>query len=388
MKHNDCIIIHYDEISLKGNNRKWFENILINNIKKHFSNLPFENISLKSARLIINKIDSNQIDLYKESLKNIVGTSSALIVKEIEQNLITINKVCLSMITAYKPTSFRLTTKRNDKNFLLTSPEINSKVGAYIQSKINIPVNLKKPEMEIIIELVDGKTYIGYDKINGFGGLPANSNEKALSLLSGGIDSPVASFELIKRGVKLDFVHFHSYPATKKNSIHNVEKLCQKLTNYQLDSVLYKVPLLEIQQNIMKECDEKYWIILFRRAMMKIANYLAKKNHTLALITGDNIGQVASQTISNIYATSDSSELPILRPLAGKNKNEIINIAKIIGTYSISIEPFEDCCSFFVPENPIIKANLNQIFKYEKKINFNTLFNNTINQIVIKKFKA
>ena len=217
--------------------------------------------------------------------------------------------------------------------------------------------------------------------------MPANCQEKALSLISSGIDSPVASFNMIKRGVTLDYIHFHSYPAINKQSINNVKKILNVLSKYQLKSNLYLVPLLKIQQKIMEVVPDKYWVIFFRKYMIKIANDIAIKNNAVALITGDSIGQVASQTLSNIYAISNDSILPIIRPLSGLNKEEIINQANQIGTYEISIEPYEDCCSYFVPPHPETKAKIEQVNQITKKLDLEQLYNEVISDIETLKFK-
>ena len=208
--------------------------------------------------------------------------------------------------------------------------------------------------------------------------MPANCQEKAISLISSGIDSPVASFEMIKRGVQVEYLHFHSYPAINKQSITNVKKILQILNRYQLNLRLYLIPLLVIQQEIMKVIPDKYWVIFFRRYMIKAANILAEQNNAVALITGESVGQVASQTLSNIRSISEVSTIPILRPLSGYNKEEIINKAKKIGTYNISIKPYQDCCSFFVPRHPETKAKIKKIQLLEDKLNLNDILLDSI----------
>ena len=267
------------------------------------------------------------------------------------------------------------------------SQDANLFIGEHVQKQTNKPVNLKTPDLNIIIELLKNKSYVGFDKINGYSGLPANCQEKAVSLISSGIDSPVASFEMIKRGVKISYVHFHSYPAVNQQSIENVKKLLKILSNYQLQSTLFLVPLLEIQQAIMQTIPDKYWVIFFRRYMIKISSHIANTINAVALITGDSIGQVASQTLSNIRAISSISQLPIIRPLSGYNKEDIINKAKDIGTYDISIEPYEDCCSFFVPPHPETKAKLDRIESIDKTLSINDIYNKTITNIEKIQFK-
>ena len=237
-----------------------------------------------------------------------------------------------------------------------------------------------------MIEIVNDKAFIGTKKIRTFGGLPVGTGESALSLISSGIDSPVASFNIIKRGVSLDYIHFHSAPATSRQSIYNVESILKQLCRYQMSCTLYLFPLLDIQNIIMDQIDSKYWVVLFRRAMIKIANKVAKEYRYKVLISGENIGQVASQTLSNIATIDDASSIPIIRPLAGHNKEEIVDQAEIIDTYQISIEPYQDCCSYFVPPNPETKSNLDRIQRLEKKFNLDEMINDYRNKIEVKEF--
>mgnify|MGYP003751314077 CR=1 FL=1 len=266
--------------------------------------------------------------------------------------------------------SFRISTKRQYKNYKYTSQELNEIVGAFILSKNKLKVELNHPDLNLIIELVKGRAYIGYKKCLGLGGLPVGSGEKAMSLISSGIDSPVASFKLIKRGVDVSYIHFHSYPATSKKSIENVKDILIKLNEYQFESQLITVPLLEVQQQIMEVTPEKYWVILFRRMMLRVAEFFAHDNNAKVLITGENVGQVASQTLSNICAISNAIDMPIIRPLAGYNKEEIISYAKEIETYNISIKPYDDCCSYFVPTHPKTMSKINDVIELEKKYDY------------------
>ena len=280
--------------------------------------------------------------------------------------------------------TFKVFTKRQNKSFLKTSQELNTIIGEIIRTKFNKGVKLKKPDLELRIEIIDNMALIGTQKVQGYGGLPVGTSEKALSLISSGIDSPVASFKMLKRGVQLSYIHFHSFPATSDDSIKNVKEIIIELSKFQSNTKLFLVPFLDIQKKIMNSSPNKYWIILFRRAMMQVASDIAKENNLKVLITGENVGQVASQTLSNISVISDASQRPILRPLIGYNKKDIINLASEIGTYSISILPYEDCCSFFVPKHPETKAKLDIIEEIEKDItlDFDNLYN-SIKKITI-----
>ena len=375
IKH--VIVVHLHELTLKKNNRSWFEKILLRNIKVHLSKLDYKKIQLVSGRIIISGINNNKINDYREVLSSVIGIRNYIIAKQTTLDIEQINKTALSFIENLESKdSFRITARRQNKNFIHNSQEINIIVGDYIIKNSLMHVNLNSPNYNIIIEIVNNCVYIGCNKISAFGGLPVGTGEKALSLISSGIDSPVASFNILKRGVKLDYIHFHSAPATNRQSVYNVERIVEVLCKYQLDCTLYLFPLLDIQNKIMELVDSKFWVIMFRRAMMKIASSIAYENNYKVLVTGDNIGQVASQTLSNIVAIQQSTNVPIIRPLSGYNKEEIVNQAIDIGTYDISIEPYEDCCSFFLPPNPETKANLKRINSIESKINLNNIVEN------------
>jgi len=375
------ILIHYSEIALKLKNRAHFENIFIQNIKSHMLDLKYSSIELKAARVFIHDIEYSDWNRYKNRLKNIMGMQHATLMLKTSRDIDAIKDASEILIQNKNFESFRISAKRNDKTFNYDTNDINKIIGSHVQKLSQSKVNLKHYALNIIIEILKNNAFIGFDRVQGFSGLPANCQERALSLISSGIDSPVASFEMIKRGVKVDYIHFHSYPAINKQSIDNVKEILNVLKTYQLKSNLYLVPILSIQQKIMEVIPDKFWVIFFRRVMMQIANIIANKINAVALVTGDSVGQVASQTLSNLRAVSDASMLPILRPLSGTNKEKIINKAKLIGTYDISVLPYQDCCSFFVPKHPETKAKMKDISLYDSKINLDTLIEDSIKQI-------
>ena len=379
--NNQCILIHYHEISLKGDNRSWFEKHFVENIKTQLNSLPYKKIKIVAARIFIIGIDRDCYEEYEKCLKNVMGLKNAYVMSRSDLNVDAINSEVQSQIQDLSFSTFRVSTKRQDKNFQYTSQDVNQIVGASIVAAYSKKVSLDNPDLNIIIEIVNGKAYIGYRKIIGYGGLPIGTGEKALSLISSGIDSPVASFLLAKRGVDVHYIHFHSVPSTSIQSINNVKAILMQLSKYQIQCSLYSVPLLSIQEKIMKNISSKYWVIFFRKAMYSISELLAKQLSINALITGENVGQVASQTISNIRAASDAVNIPVLRPLAGMNKEEIVNIAEDIGTYEISIKPYEDCCSFFVPKHPATSANLADVQNMEKAIRLEQYYEDLLQQI-------
>ena len=379
------IIVHFHELSLKGKNRSWFEKTLLKNIKRHLIGLPYSNINRLSGRIIIGNIDFSLCDRYTRVLSDLIGIRNFILASKVDLDIDQIKEEALKTIKLdTSKDTFRVSARRQNKNFKLNSNEINQIVGEYIVKNTDYSVNLGSPDIDLIIEIVNETVFIGTKKINAFGGLPVGTGEKGLSLISSGIDSPVASFNLIKRGVELDYIHFHSSPATSRQSIYNVESILNELCRFQMDCKLFLFPLLEIQNIIMDKIDSKYWVILFRRAMVKIANLLAIDNRYKVLVSGENVGQVASQTLSNIVAVDDASTIPIIRPLAGHNKEEIVSQAEQIGTYEISIEPYQDCCSYFVPPNPETKSRLDRILKLEDSLQLNEIIASYNQNIEIK----
>ncbi len=373
-----CILIHYHELALKRDNKAWFEKIFQTNIKTQIEGLPYKNINTYASRVFIYGINEKKWKEYKNKLKNVMGLKNLLLMQKVDAKINLIQDIANNISSNIKFESFRITTKRQDKGFKLTSHEINQIIGAEIYKNKKKPVSLKNPELNIIIEIVRGQAFIGHKKIEGYGGLPNGSGETAISLLSSGIDSPVASFQILKRGVKLIYIHFHSAPATNKQSIINCQDIINTLSNFQNESVLYIYPILKIQKVIMDKINEKFWVIIFRRIMIKLSCLLADELNAKALVTGENIGQVSSQTLSNIHAIAGSSNYPILRPLSGHNKEDIITIAKYIGTYEYSISPHQDCCSFFVPLHPELKAKKEKIETMEERLNLAELYLETI----------
>lgn len=382
-----CIVIHYHELSLKKGNRKWFEDRFISNVHKHLKGLEFSKIKLVVGRVIAFDIDSSKENEYLSRLKNVMGLMNATVMVELKANLPDMIQIAEKMVENVEYENFRVTTKRQDKSFPKTSQQTSMEVGGHIHQKFNKPVKLKGAELDLNIEIVNGFAFIGFNKIIGYGGLPIGVSEKAVSLLSSGIDSPVSSFELIKRGVDVSYVHFHSAPATSRQSIKLVERIVEKLSNYSLKSTLYHIPLLEVQQAIMEQIPNKFWVLFFRRVMMRLASKIADIENAPALITGENIGQVASQTLSNLRVADDASKYPIFRPLAGANKDDIVMRAKEIGTYEISIEPYQDCCSYFVPVHPETRANLDEMLALENDLNIEEEMQKAFEQKEIKTFK-
>jgi tRNA uracil 4-sulfurtransferase len=271
--------------------------------------------------------------------------------------------------------SFRIDARRADKRFPQTSVEINQRVGAYVKERTNARVDLENADLRCTIEVLDRQCLIYLERLPGPGGLPVGTSGKVVVLLSGGIDSPVAAWKMIKRGCTAVFVHFHSFPYTNKESQEKAKQIAKLLADYQLRSKIYLVPFAEVQRHIMVDTPLETRVILYRRYMLRLAERIAHRERARVMVTGDSVGQVASQTIENIDVISRAVAMPILRPLIGDDKLDIVAVARRIGTYEISIQPDQDCCSLFVPKHPETKADLREIESAEARLTVDDVMN-------------
>jgi thiamine biosynthesis protein ThiI len=378
------ILIHYHEIGLKGKNRGRFENQLISNISKTMKDVPTGQVRRIGGRLYLELTEDSPLDTIRERLSWVFGVANYSVATKVPNDMDAIREEAWSASEKVDFGSFKVATRRSDKTFPFNSNDINRDVGAYIQEKSKADVRMDDPDLTCFIELTSNGTFIYATKETGPGGLPVGSNEKAVSLISSGIDSPVASYKIMKRGVTLVFVHFHSQPYTNRNSERNVEELVQHLTRHQHRAKLYSVPFVDIQRHIMQFGLEGYRVVLYRRAMLRIGEAIANKERAHCMVTGDNVGQVASQTLMNLRAVEEVTLMPVLRPLAGDNKDEIIVQAKKIGTYEISIEPYEDACTVFLPKHPTTRASLDRVHECEAQMDLDSLIGQAITATTVK----
>jgi len=379
-----AILIRYGELALKGLNRPLFEDRLVKNIKRKLKNFHNISITKEQGRIFIQNLSEDDFYFAIEKLKKVFGlvgfTICEVAEKEIEAIKSAALNVALNEIQKGKKT-FKVETKRADKTFELKSPELSRLIGAHLlknlADKYGLKVDVHNPDFEVNIEIRD-KAYVYSSEEKGIGGMPLGTGGKAHLLLSGGIDSPVAGFMVAKRGVEIEAVHFYSFPYTGEKAKEKVIDICRVLVQFTDRLKLHIVPFTEIQTTIYEKCNERYLTIIMRRFMMKIAERIAVKNGGLALVTGESIGQVASQTMESIICTNAAVSMPVLRPLIGMDKEEIIRIAKNIGTYDISILPYEDCCTVFVPKHPKTKPKLEEVLEEEKKIDAQRLIEDAI----------
>lgn len=378
------IIIHYDEITLKGGNRPFFERVLIDNIKEFLNNVKYKNIEKEGGKIIIETEENVDFEKIKKILKNIPGISNFYFAVAEEKNLEKINQKTVFLLQDYlkneNKKTFKIEARRADKKFEFKSPEINAKAGEYVLEKTDLTVDVHHPDLEIVIDIGIKNCLIYFDKNIGVGGLPVGTAGKVVSLLSGGIDSPVASYMMMKRGARVIFIHF------KNKTINNtgddkIKSLVEKMSCFQGKSKLYIIPFEEFQKEIIAKIPSKNRMIVYRRIMFKLAEIIAKKEKAKGFVTGDSLSQVASQTLENIGVIYNSANLPIFPPLIGMNKQEIINLSVKINTYEISILPYQDCCSFLIAKHPETKAKYEDIIKYEENLEMDIIIEKIISKI-------
>lgn len=380
------ILIKYGELTTKKDNRKFFIKTLRNNILDKLSDY---NIAVTDDyyRMFI-EVNEDDIDSITSKLKCIFGIHEIAVCYK-DENITEeeIKKVSLMVMKEEDFCTFKVETKRSDKSFPVKSMDMNNIIGSLILKNIECKVDVHNPEIILNIEIRREGFYIYTKGIKCLGGYPVGTLGRGLLMLSGGIDSPVAGYMTIKRGVELYYLYFESRPHTSIEARNKVRDLARKLENYNTNGKLMVVNFTKIQETIYKNLDTTYLITIMRRMMYRIAERVAKKNKCLAIVNGESIGQVASQTLASMIAVNDVTNYPILRPLCSFDKLDIIEISKKIDTYDISILPYEDCCTVFVPRHPVINPNLKHIYSEEAKIDFDTLINEAVNTIEVVDLK-
>ncbi|APJ12139.1 tRNA uracil 4-sulfurtransferase ThiI [Bacillus safensis] len=379
----DHILVRFGEISTKGKNRKKF----IEKLRQHirFVLKDFEALKLASDRdritIMLNGEDPEPIS---EQLKSVFGIQSFSLAVKCETNLDAIKEAALTAVQEVyeQGNTFKVSTKRSYKQFELDSNEMNREIGGHVlRNTENLTVNVKQPDVHLRIEIREQATYITFKDVKGAGGLPVGSSGRAMLMLSGGFDSPVAGYQAMKRGIEIEAVHFFSPPYTSERAKQKVIDLAECLAAYGGKVKLHIVPFTKIQELIHKQVPENYTMTSTRRMMLKIADKIREKRDALAIITGESLGQVASQTLESMYAINHVTNTPIIRPLIAVDKNDIIDEARRIGTYDTSIQPFEDCCTIFTPPSPKTKPKLEKVERYESFADFEPMLNEAVEQI-------
>ena len=369
----DSVLVRYHEIALKKGNRAYFTELLKKNLLAAVKDLGAKEIRSLPARLLLTFKNEVPAATLIERMSTVFGVANFSIVERTARDIDALRGRILESLNGGRFQSFRIETQRGDKTFPLTSPEINRQLGAAVKEKSGARVDLDNAEFTVTVEILPHDAFFGFNKIAGAGGLPVGSSGRVAALISGGFDSPVAAYRMMQRGCRIIFVHFHSVPYQDKTSQEKVRQLVQLLTRHQFTSRLYMVPFAEIQRQIVAAVARPLRVVLYRRMMLRIAEAIARQEKAKALITGESLGQVASQTLDNMAVIQQAARLPILRPLVGMDKQEIIDQARRIGTFEASSVPDQDCCQLFVPKHPATKARFIDVEEDETKLDVKDL---------------
>lgn len=376
------IMIRFGELSTKGKNKKQFIKTLAKNIRgclSEYASLSYD-VRFDHIYVILNGEDPMPII---ELLQDVSGIHSMSLVYKTEDDLENLKKVSLELINREEGATFKVATKRANKKYPLISDQINREIAGHILRNTELKVDVHNPDIKLSVDIRQEGAYVFCHTYKGCGGYPLGSGGKVMHMLSGGIDSPVAAYLLMKRGMMIECIHFASPPYTNVAVIDKLKDLLKQLNKYQPDIRLNIVPFTKLQETIYKEADESYAITLMRRMMFRLADGLAKRRNCLAISSGESIGQVASQTLESMGVINAVTNVPVIRPLCVTDKEEIINISKKINCFDISIRPYEDCCTIFDPKNPKTKPSLKHVEEYESKFNYEELINEALDNIEV-----
>lgn len=381
----NVILVRYCEIHLKGNNRGFFERVFAENMEKSLKGIKHV-IRKQSGRYVVEEFSESDTDEIARRLSKVFGVHTLSVAKKVNSSMGEIFEAA----KIFDPVrgSFKVETHRADKKFPLNSMQISAEIGGrLLDYNKNLTVDVHNPQNIIGIDVREnGTTLVFGNLVNGVGGMPVGTAGKGMLLISGGIDSPVAGYMMAKRGMKIECVHFHSYPYTNMQAREKVEELASVLAEYSCGTTLNIVKVTHIQEEIHKKCNGDYMVTLLRRFMMRIAERLAKKCNAQCIITGESLGQVASQTIEGMTSSGSVVEnLPILRPLCGFDKNEIIERSRAMGAFEISIRPYEDCCTVFLPKHPVIRPKISDILAEEAKLDIEGLIEEALSTLEVVK---
>jgi thiamine biosynthesis protein ThiI len=381
------VVIHYGELALKGRNRPWFINTLVRTIRAALADLDVEQTRALMGRIEVRLGPACSWDEVRDRLRRLPGIGNFARATHLPPDLDAIAEAVTGAVAGREAESFRIAARRADKRFPIPSPDIEREVGRRVQAATGWRVDLSRPAFVIHIEVLSSDAFFYFDKHLGTGGLPVGTSGKVMCLLSGGIDSPVAAWRLIRRGCRAYFVHFHSHPILSRTSQDKARSLVERLTRHQLRSRLTLVPFAPIQQQVVVSVPPPLRVVIYRRLMVRIAEQIAQRYGAHALVTGDSVGQVASQTIDNLTVIEDAATMPILRPLIGFDKEEITAEAQRLETYEISIIPDEDCCTLFTPRYPATRASRPAAEAAEAELDVDALVRRAADDAVVEDFQ-
>jgi tRNA uracil 4-sulfurtransferase len=367
-RSRESLIVHYHEISLKRGNRPLFLRHLLRNLERATRDLGPVSVHQRPGRIVLDLEGNEQPDLVAARVSRVCGVASAALASRVPSSVEAMKTAVGALVEGRRFASFRISARRAFKTYPLTSVELNRELGAFVVQRTGARVDLTSPELEIHVEVLPAETFVYAGRVAGPGGLPVGTAGTVAALLSGGIDSPVAAWRMMKRGCRVIFVHFHSVPYLPATSQAKARALVERLTEWQHRSQLFLAPLGEIQREVVLSVPPPVRVIVYRRMMVRIAETIGRQSGAQALITGESLGQVASQTLTNIARVDEAATLPILRPLIGMDKLEITAEAQRLGTFEISIEPDADCCTLFVPKHPSTRVSEDEILAAESRL--------------------
>jgi len=381
------IVVHYKELALKGKNRPWFIQRLVGNLKTALAGLHVASVRASMGRIELSLRPETPVDEVRERLSRIFGIANFSYASRGPHDFKALASAILADLGDAAPASFRVSATRSDKRLPFTSPQVEREIGGMIWEAKKWKVDLSHPALTIHIEMLPSEAFYFFGKEPGAGGMPTGTAGRVACLLSGGIDSPVAAYRLMRRGCKVQLIHFHSYPILSRASQEKVREIAARLTTHQLRSRLMLVPFGELQQQVVLGVPPELRVVIYRRLMLRIAERLARKGGAQALVTGEVVGQVASQTLENMNVIAAASTLEILRPLVGMDKDEITAEARRIGTYDISIIPDQDCCTLFTPRHPATRARLAAVEQVERGLAIEDMVASAVAATVVEDFR-
>ncbi len=391
-KIKEILLCKYGEIVLKGANRRFFEDKLAKELRYRAQKFGKFKVTQSQSTVMVEPLDDNaDIDGMFEASRKVFGITAVSRCAVAEKNMESISEITRQYVPQFLEglRTFKVEAKRSDKTFPLNSPQISEEIGAVILTTVpRMRVNVKNPDVVVKVEVREEYAYIHAGQFRGAGGMPVGSNGKGLLLLSGGIDSPVAGYMMAKRGVKIEALYFESFPYTSELAREKVFSLARKVSAYSGSIVVHVVSLTEIQEELVRCCEEDYFTLLLRRFMMRIANKVAGECECRALITGESLGQVASQTMEALTVTNAVAGMPVFRPLIGMDKEEIVTISRKIDTFDISIQPYEDCCTVFTPKHPRTRPELHKVEAQEEGLDIDGLIERALASKFTQYFKA
>lgn len=380
------VVVHYHEIALKAGNRGLFIGRLMGNLRRATGGCGVHGIRKQSGRVIVKLRRDADEAAVRARVAEVFGVANFAFATRVTPRLPDLERAVREGLQGRPFASFRITAKRAFKEFPLTSQQVNEHLGTFVRTLTGAKVDLTRPELTVFVEILPAEAYVYFEKVPGPGGLPVGVGGRVVALLSGGIDSPVAAYRVMKRGCPVTFVHFHSHPFLDKTSQEKVDTLVARLTRFQYASRLYVVPFGEIQREVVLGVPPPYRVVVYRRLMARIAEQVAQKEGALALATGESLGQVASQTLENLVVIEAAVGLPILRPLIGMDKDEIAAAARTIGTFETSIIPDQDCCTLFTPKHPVVRSTVEEIRQVEAPLDVPALVAEGLSRAAVREY--